>query len=53
MSTHNEKEIVRVDLTQEQKDTVKSETDKNAEAIKLTVQELEARIAPFHPSPTG
>ena len=46
MSSHNEKEIVRIDLTQQQKDKVKSVTDKNAEAIEMTVQELEARITP-------
>jgi hypothetical protein len=42
----NEKEIVRIDLTPEQKEKVKSATDKNAEAIELTVEELEAKIAP-------
>ena len=46
MSTQNEKEIVRIDLTQEQKDKVKAVTDRNAEAIEMTVQELEARITP-------
>ena len=49
MSTPNEKEIVRIDLTEEQKDQVKAVTEKNAAAIELTVQELEARIAPFAP----
>jgi len=47
MSTKNENEIVRIDLTQEQKDKVKTATDKNAEAIEMTVQELEARITPL------
>ena len=42
----NEKEIVRIELTPSQKDIVKTATDKNAEAIELTVQELEARISP-------
>ncbi len=42
----NEKTIVRIDLTPEQKEKVKAATDKSAEAIELTVQELEARIAP-------
>jgi hypothetical protein len=46
MSTKNENEIVRIDLTQEQKDQVKTATDKSAEAIELTVKELEARITP-------
>jgi hypothetical protein len=42
----NEKEIVRIDLTDEQKAKVKAATEKTADAIELTVQELEARIAP-------
>ena len=58
MSTKNDDQIVRIDLTQQQKDQVKTVTDKNAEAIELTVKELEARItqaadralAPFAPS---
>jgi hypothetical protein len=49
MSNPNEKEIVRIDLTDEQKDQVKAATEKNAEAIELTVQELESRIAPMAP----
>jgi hypothetical protein len=47
MSKENEKEIVRIDLTTEQKEQVKSVTDKDAAAIELTVQELEARITPI------
>jgi hypothetical protein len=46
MSTKNDDQIVRIDLTQQQKDQVKTVTDKNAEAIELTVKELEARITP-------
>ena len=46
VSSQSEKEIVRIDLTSEQKEQVKNVTEKNAEAIELTVQELEARIAP-------
>ena len=42
----SEKDIVRIDLTTEQKDQIKAATEKSAEAIELTVQELEARIAP-------
>jgi hypothetical protein len=45
----NEKEIVRIDLTSEQKEQVKAATEKSADAIELTVQELEARIAPVAP----
>jgi hypothetical protein len=46
MSDASEKDIVRIDLTEEQKDQIKTATEKSAEAIELTVQELEARIAP-------
>jgi hypothetical protein len=45
----SDKEIVRIDLTNEQKEQVKAATEKNAEAIELTVQELESRIAPIAP----
>jgi len=41
-----EKEIVRIELTPEQKQLVKQETGKDAEAVELTVHELEERIAP-------
>jgi hypothetical protein len=41
-----EKEIVRIDLTNLQKQVVKKETGKDAEAIELTVSELEERVAP-------
>jgi hypothetical protein len=46
MPKQNENEIVRIELTPTQKEKVKNATDKTAEAIELTVQELEARIAP-------
>jgi len=46
MSKQNEKSIVRIDLTPDQKAKIKAATDQSAEAIELTVQELEARIAP-------
>jgi len=46
MSDSKETEIVRIDLTAEQKEQVKAATDMTADAIELTVQELEARIAP-------
>ena len=46
MSDNKESDIVRIDLTTEQKQQVKAATEKSAEAIELTVQELEARIAP-------
>ena len=47
--SNSEKEIVRIDLTEEQKEQVKAATEKNAAAIELTVQELQSRIAPFAP----
>lgn len=47
MSDNKENDIVRIDLTAEQKEQVKAATEKSAEAIELTVQELEARIAPI------
>ena len=46
MPNQTEKEIVRIDLTSSQKEQVKARTGQNAEAIELTVQELEERIAP-------
>jgi hypothetical protein len=46
MSDNKETQIVRIDLTNEQKEQVKAATDQNVQAIELTVQELEARIAP-------
>jgi hypothetical protein len=47
MTDKKETDVVRIDLTAEQKVQVKEATDKNADAIELTVQELEARIAPM------
>ena len=44
---NNEKGIVRIELTSEQKEQVKEITKKSAEAIELTVEELEQRIAPL------
>lgn len=46
MSTPNDKKVVRIQLTQEQKEKLEAQTGKNADVIELTVQELEARIAP-------
>ena len=51
MSTHRETEsergIVRIELTANQKRVVKAATDRDAEAIELTVSELEQRITPM------
>ena len=41
-----EQEIVRIDLTREQKDLVKKEIGKEVDAVELTVDQLEERIAP-------
>jgi len=41
-----EQEIVRIELTPEQKQLIKQETGKDAEAIELKASELEERIAP-------
>ena len=46
----NEKEIIRIELTPEQKQLLKTETGKDGEAIELTASELEERIAPRVPS---
>ena len=43
-----EREIVRIELTPEQKQLVKKETGKDADAIELTAHELEERIAPMY-----
>jgi len=47
MTEKKENDVIRIDLTAEQKEKVKAATEKNADAIELTVQELEARIAPL------
>ena len=41
-----EQEIVRIDLTPDQKEMVKKEIGKDAEAEELTAHELEERISP-------
>jgi hypothetical protein len=43
----NPKDQVRIQLTPEQKAMVKSATGKDAEALELSVSELEERIAPI------
>jgi uncharacterized small protein (DUF1192 family) len=43
----NAKEQVRIQLTPEQKALVKNVTGKEAEAVELSVTELEERIAPM------
>jgi hypothetical protein len=41
-----DKEVVRIDLTPEQKETLRQKTGKEAAALELSVEELEERIAP-------
>jgi uncharacterized small protein (DUF1192 family) len=43
----NAKDSFRIELTPEQKATVRNAIGKEAEAVELTVEELEARIAPL------
>jgi uncharacterized small protein (DUF1192 family) len=47
------KDQVRIDLTPEQKATIRNVTGKDAEAVELSVDELEARIAPIQVFPKG
>ena len=47
----NEKKHLRIDLTDEQKVQIAQATGKNAEAIELSVEELEQRIAPRTATP--
>lgn len=42
-------EFVRIELTPTQQETVKTKTGKDAEALELSVTELEERIAPRRP----
>jgi hypothetical protein len=46
MSSEQDRQIVRIDLTAEQKQRLKDETGKDVDSLELTVRELEARIAP-------
>jgi uncharacterized small protein (DUF1192 family) len=39
----------RIELTPEQKSKIRAVTGKDAEAVELTVEELEERIAPAKP----
>lgn len=42
----NDRKIVRIELTPSQKEQIKATTGRDAEAVELTVQELEERITP-------
>ena len=48
------KEPVRINLTEDQKAQIRSQTGKDAEAVEFSVEELEDRIAPLtKPSPSS
>jgi hypothetical protein len=47
----NAKDSFRIDLTPEQKAKIRNVTGKDAEAVELAVEELEARIAPMRAIP--
>lgn len=47
MEKQNQKNPVRIELTEEQKKQVREATGKEADAIELKAEELEERIAPF------
>lgn len=42
----DDKKIIRIDLTTSQKEQVKATTGRDAEAVELSVRELEERITP-------
>ena len=44
-----DKDVVRIELTPEQKETLRQQTGKEAAALELSVEELEERIAPSYP----
>ena len=41
-----DKRVIQIKLNEEQKEQVRKETGKQADALELSVQELEERIAP-------
>jgi len=44
---------LRITLTPEQKEQVRKATGKEADAVELSVEELEERIAPMRKKPLG
>jgi len=46
MIVHDPKQVIRIDLTPNQRDQVRSATGRESEVLELTLQELEERIAP-------
>lgn len=53
MSTSNENATIRIDLTPEQSAKIEAEIGRPATSIELTIEELEARIAPMSPGGYG
>jgi hypothetical protein len=53
MSNANRDQRIRINLTPDQAQDIKVLTGRDAEAIELTVQELEQRIAPTLPPTAG
>lgn len=47
MQNKNQKDTVRIELTEEQKQQLRESTGQEANAIEFSVQELEERIAPM------
>jgi hypothetical protein len=47
MRDNNPNETIRIELTPEQSEKIKTQIGKGASSIELTVQELEARITPY------
>ena len=43
----NPKEQIRINLTDDQKAQIRKQTGKDADAVELSVEELEDRIAPM------
>jgi hypothetical protein len=43
---NDSEDLIRIDLTTKQKSVVKAATDKDADALLLSIHELEQRIAP-------
>jgi len=46
VSTNQSKDVIRIDLTATQQQQVKATTGHDAQAIELTMQDLEERITP-------
>ena len=48
MTTSKKNETIRIELTSAQSKQIKAETGRSVTTIELTLQELEARLTPFH-----